>query len=127
METETKNQKNDVAPALLERVRKLFEEEVRNSKRIKLVKQRYNDKTITYADVEIYALELGQILSRAYQQVLTKDELPDGRMYWNIAERVVGSTLQHNFDLVEKLGKAVIKMMNEEVGIGINAVSADWR
>lgn len=116
--------KNDVAPELLAQVQDLFNEGVRNSKRIAIVKRRYNDGSITYADVNVYAMELGEILSAAYQQVITKDELPDGRMYWNIADRVVGETMQHCFDMVEKLAMAVIKKLNEDAGIGMNAVSA---
>lgn len=117
--------KNDVAPELLERVQELFDEGVRKSKRIRIVKQRYNDGSITYADVNVYAMELGEILSSAYKRVITKDMLPDGRMYWNIADRVVGETMQHSFDMVEKLAMAVIKKLNEDAGIGMNAVSAD--
>ena len=116
--------KNDVAPELLERVQELFDEGVRKSKRIRIVKQRYNDGSITYADVNVYAMELGEILSSAYKRVITKDMLPDGRMYWNIADRVVGETMQHCFDMVEKLAMAVIKKLNEDAGIGMNAVSA---
>lgn len=116
--------KNDVAPELLARVQELFDEGVRKSKRIRIVKQRYNDGSITYADVNVYAMELGEILSSAYKQVIAKDVLPDGRMYWNIADRVVGETMQHSFDMVEKLAMAVIKKLNEDAGIGMNAVSA---
>ena len=116
--------KNDVAPEMLAQVQELFNEGVRSSKRIGIVKQRYNDGSITYADVNVYAMELGEILSTAYQQVITKDALPDGRMYWNIADRVVGETMQHCFDMVEKLAMAVIKKLNEDAGIGMNAVSA---
>ena len=115
--------KNDVAPELLARVQELFDEGVRKSKRIRIVKQRYNDGSITYADVNVYAMELGEILSYAYKRVITKDVLPDGRMYWNIADRVVGETMQHSFDMVEKLAMAVIKKLNEDAGIGMNAVS----
>ena len=116
--------KNDVAPELLAQVQELFNEGVRSSKRIGIVKRRYNDGSITYADVNVYAMELGEILSAAYQQVITRDALPDGRMYWNIADRVVGETMQHCFDMVEKLAMAVIKKLNEDAGIGMNAVSA---
>lgn len=116
--------RHDVAPELLAQVQDLFNEGVRNSKRIAIVKRRYNDGSITYADVNVYAMELGEILSAAYQQVITKDALPDGRMYWNIADRVVGETMQHCFDMVEKLAMAVIKKLNEDAGIGMNAVSA---
>lgn len=115
----------DVAPELLEQVQAAFNDGLKKNERVKTVKQRYKNGTITYADVEVYATELGQILSQAYARVITKDVLPNGKMYWNIAERVVGTTLQHNFDLVEKLALAVIKKNNEAAGLGISAVSAD--
>lgn len=115
---------NDIVPELLERVQELYDDGIKKSDRIKTVKQRYNDGSITYADVEIYAMELGRILSLAYQKAITSDILPNGKMYWNIAERVIGKTLQQNMEKVEKLGRAVLKLQNENAGLGIKAVSS---
>ena len=48
--------------------------------------------------------------------------LPDGRMYYNIAKSVVEPLLKGNYELVTDICGEVQKQINQNVGIGINAI-----
>lgn len=69
----------DIAPELLERIRKDFLELLGDSK----VTQQ------TYVGAEEYAEQVGSALAEAFRRHLSSDVLPDGKMYWNIADRVI--------------------------------------
>ena len=101
--------KMDIAPDLLEWIRKDFLDYLGDAK---VLEQ-------TYAGAEEYAERVGSALAAAFQQNLSSDILPDGKMYWNIADRVVRPLLEEDFQLVSEAAQDVQKALNEAAGIGI--------
>ena len=69
----------DIAPELLERIRADFRALLGDAK----------PAADTYAAAADYAELVGSALAEAFRRNLTADALPDGRLYWNIADRVV--------------------------------------
>lgn len=112
------NEIEDVAPELLERVEKLFRSKYKADETIaKLLKT-----PLDYTNANDYAVKVGEILSEVYQEVFSVDVLPEGRMYWNIADRVVRPTLENNYNLVSKFSKEVQANLNQQAGIGIKPI-----
>ena len=54
-----------------------------------------------------YAELLGEVLSESFKDVLTPDALPDGKMYYNIANRTVKPLLRENFNNVNQIARSV--------------------
>lgn len=80
------------------------------------------DGRITYADANRAAREIGKALSGAYQTVLSSEVLPEGRMYYNIADRVVGSTLTEAYGDVADIAEQTQNILNRNAGVGLKAV-----
>lgn len=105
---------DDIAPGLLEKIRKDFLESLGDAAPAEQ----------TYKAAGDYAEQVRQALSQAFQRNLGSDSLPDGKMYWNIAERVVQPMLEDDYSLASDAAVAVQQALNEQAGVGIKAQRA---
>lgn len=111
----------DVAPAILEMVKNSFQDRLKKNRKIKSIAKKIEDGIATYRDADEYAVEVGDALAGAYMEI-TEDMLPDGKMYYNIADRVIRPTLEDNYEMVSESAAKVQKSLNEGARIGLNAV-----
>lgn len=113
---------NDVVPALNEEITLKFQKNMMRDRRAARVAERIQNGTAVLADGHEYAQTLGECLSNALQTTLTEENLPDGTMYYNIANRTVKPALMVNYDLVNENAAEIQKIVDN--GIGLNAVKA---
>ncbi len=73
----------------------------------------------SYEAAGAYAQRVGAALAAAFQKNLSGDALPDGRMYWNIADRVVRPLLEKDHALCAGAAAAVQAALNKAAGIGL--------
>lgn len=66
-----------------------------------------------------FAIEVGEILSSVFKNNLSSNILPDGKMYFNIAERLLENTFKNNYDLIVRYGADVQKILNQQAKIGL--------
>lgn len=112
----------DVAPALQVAIEKDFNRMLARSDKIKSITKLMESGTATYVDANDYAIEIGRILSEAFQMNLSSAVLPDGKMYFNIADRILGSTLGNNHKLISSATAQIQEGLNKAAGIGIKAL-----
>lgn len=111
----------DVAPGLLEKIRETFNRNIKSSKKIQSIYKLIQEGTATYAEAEEYAYLVGDALSQAFGNHLTAAALPDGKMYFNIADRVIRPMLHEDHDLVADAAATVQQALNQQAGIGLKA------
>ena len=99
----------DIAPELLERIRADFRALLGDAK----------PAADTYVAAADYAELVGSALAEAFRRNLTADALPDGRLYWNIADRVVRPLLEEEHLLVADASAAVQQALNQQANLGI--------
>ena len=110
----------DVAPEMLEKVQSIFDSKVSGNGKISAIyKKLESGKTIDYNDANAFAQEVGDILAFAFSKVFTPDTLPDGRMYYNIADRVVRPMLNGNYDLISGVTEQAQRTLNAAAGINL--------
>lgn len=99
----------DVAPALLAAIRAAF------------LRQLGEDGPApgSYEAAGVYADRVGAALAAAFAQQLAGDALPDGRMYWNIAVRVVKPLLEEDYARCAAAAAAVQQVLNAAAGLGL--------
>ncbi|EMF0099677.1 hypothetical protein OSF83_002528 [Enterococcus hirae] len=91
---------NDIVPALLEEIQNEFDKRTYNSKKLKKALLLLQNKKATYLDANNFAIEIGEILSDVLRTTITAEVLPDGKMYFNIADRILNPTMKKNYDLI---------------------------
>lgn len=112
---------DDVLPALLEEVQDNFGQEFGKSEVVVKALKTLEAKKATYANANDFAIEVGEILSKALTTSVTADKLPDGKMYYNIAKRLLEPVLQQNHELVADYSSKVQTILNEKAKISIAA------
>ena len=110
----------DVAPILLEQIKELYNQERTKNGLIEVVLAKIKGKEATYIEAEQYANELGGILAKAYKETFVN--LPDGKMYYNIAKRTVEPTMIGLQSDIADLTDEVQTILNEQAGLGINPI-----
>lgn len=106
----------DVVPELLKRVEIDFKKRYNEHE---LVQQSLTKDKPTYVDAHNYAVGTGESLAGAFQAQITEEDLPNGQMYYNIAERVVKSPLIHNHQLIARYTEIAQQQLNDQAGVRI--------
>lgn len=114
---------DDIVPALLESIQSQFDERTYNSAKLKKSLQALKSNKATYIDVNDFAIEVGEILADVLGTNITAEVLPDGKVYFNIADRILNPTMQKNFELVNGFARDVQTELNQAAGIKLKAQS----
>ena len=112
---------DDIVPSLLKKIKSEFEGARLDSEVLKDLLSKLHHSKASYLDANQYAIEIGEILSKALGASLTNETLPDGKMYYNIAQRVLTDVLGRNYELVSDYAEQVQKHLNSEAKIGLAA------
>lgn len=113
----------DIAPELYAKINAIFTNSLEKDKRIEKIAQKIADGTATHVDTQNYAILLGDHAAAALLEVLTPENLPEGRLWFNIAERTVRPVLENNRELVNMAASYVQEGLNKAAGIGIKPVT----
>lgn len=109
----------DIVPSLLKKIKSEFEGARLDSEVLKDLLSKLHHSKASYLDANQYAIEIGEILSKTLGASLTNETLPDGKMYYNIAQRVLTDVLGRNHELVSDYTEQVQKNLNSEAKIGL--------
>ena len=115
----------DIVPELLERIQNEFKNKTSKSEILKKKILALKDKKVTHKDSNDFAIELGEILAKVFQDEITENLLPDNKMYYNIAKRLIEPNLIKNYDLVSDYSKNVQEILNKESKISIKAIKPE--
>lgn len=116
----------DVVPGLLEDIQSRFRTNMNKSQPLQRVRQRMEAGTATLRDVHTYTENVGHALSDAMRGALTPDKLPDGRMWYNIADRTLGPMVRQSYDMSNQVATEILEARDRAEGLGLNAVTADY-
>lgn len=111
----------DIVPSLLKKIKSEFEGARLDSEVLKDLLSKLHHSKASYLDANQYAIEIGEKLSKILGDSLTNETLPDGKMYYNIAQRVLTDVLGRNYELVSDYAEQVQKNLNSEAKIGLAA------
>ena len=82
--------------------------------------------TAGYPDAERAAYQIGRDLSRAFTGSIRADELPDGHMPQNVAEKLLLPMLREDHRLVSGLTERVQTALNQAAGIGLQVQTVEF-
>lgn len=112
----------DIAPDMLEAIRTQFSYRMQTDPLIKRLRGVFEVGGGTYEQVNEFAIRAGEILSGAYKMYISEAELPGGRMWYNIADKVLRPTLRNNYQIVADAAERVQSSLNASAGVGIKAI-----
>lgn len=115
-------EKEDIVPELLENIREEFQKNFGASEKIRDLYKKIQDGSATYKDAYEFAEYTGTILAQSFEKHLSSSILPEGKMYYNIADRILHDTLKENYDLITDVTSKIQKSLNKNAGIGIKPI-----
>ena len=113
------NDEIDILPKLLQEVKNEFELAYGESEIIRNAFATLEAQKATYKTANEFAIEIGEILSKALGASISADKLPNGKMYYNIAQRLLTDVLGRNHELVSGYASDVQKNLNDKAKIGL--------
>ena len=116
----------DVVPQLNERIAVSYTKYSMRDRELSRITNKIRDGTATLKDGHEYSKRVGQHLSEALLENLTEDALPDGRLYYNIANRTVLPHLIDNYELVNEINAAIQEEIDKAQNIGVKAVKPEF-
>lgn len=114
----------DIVPELYEKLHAEFEQNIKRNQRIQSFLKK-GDKA-SQKEVSLYSAELGGCVSDALGTVLTEDNLPNGKLYWNIAQRTIIPLLKEAYEMVMAAAEAVQKREDKALGINIRPIRPEF-
>lgn len=115
----------DIVPGLLKLIESEFDSKIFDSNKIKQAVKRLGEKQATYKDANEFAIEVGEILSQVFKERITVDMLPDGKMYYNIADRILNPTMSKNHELISGYAADVQTELNRNAGLRIKGLKPE--
>ena len=113
---------DDIAPELLKKIRDDFDKQYNSNDTVKRIAEKITSGKATYEDAYDYAYEVGEMLSKSYLNNLSSDVLPDGKMYYNIAQKILDPTMKNNYALITDATGQIQTLLNDQANLGIKAI-----
>lgn len=108
----------DVAPELYDDIQMRYARKLRDDNKLISLAKKIKQGQGTQVDLDEITERLGRHASSAMREVLTANNLPDGKMYWNIAEKTVKPSLERVYDEVNHY--ASMSQRTADVKHGVN-------
>lgn len=111
----------DIVPELLDLLEKEFNLKIKNDKLVLKLIEALEVNKATFKEANEYAIKLGELLAKVFEENLSAEILPDERMYYNIAERILNTTLENNYEKISNYAIKVAESLNLQAGIGLKS------
>lgn len=113
----------DIAPELYAKIEADFDKSVKGDTVIKqLVNKLNKGKPLSNGDFTTVASRLGKHASDAFHTYLTVDALPEGQMFWNIADRTVRPIMNKIYETENGLQILSQHIKDKAAGVNISIV-----
>lgn len=115
----------DIVPELLEKIRRDFDTSIRNNKKLLSIHEAIEEGSATYEQAYEYAQQVGEALANSFEKNISSEVLPDGHMYFNIADRILNTTLESNHVLVVAIAVEIQEILNRKAGLGLKGIEPE--
>lgn len=107
---------NDIVPEILENLLNAFDRKMQSDPEIRRIRKAVSEKTAQSVDSERFSVRAGEILSEAFSECVDAQELPNGKMYYNIASRLIDPSAKSLHGYVSKTAADIIGIQNTQAG-----------
>ena len=80
----------------------------------------------SYEEAYKYATKIGDALANSFGVNITSEILPDGKLYYNIADKVVCPMLEAEYELSSAAAVSAQRSANKAAGVGIKPQAAEF-
>lgn len=114
----------DIGAELLGKIRAEFQNSCKADKYIQSVLKKIEGGTAKMEEVALLSKQLGFRVSQAIGAHVNVAALPDGKMYYNIADTILTGVLKDNYDIINSAATECQKALDNQAGINITPQQA---
>lgn len=114
----------DIGAELLGKIRAEFQNSCKADKYIQSVLKKIEGGTAKMEEVALLSKQLGFRVSQAIGAHVNVAALPDGKMYYNIADTILTGVLKDNYDVINSAAAECQKALDSQTGINITPQQA---
>lgn len=114
----------DIGAELLEKIRAEFQKSCKADKYIQSVLKKIEGGTAKMEEVALLSKQLGFRVSQAIGAHVNVAALPDGKLYYNIADTILSGVLKDNYDIINSAAAECQKALDSQAGINIRPQQA---
>lgn len=114
----------DIGAELLGKIRAEFQNSCKADKYIQSVLKKIEGGTAKMEEVALLSKQLGFRVSQAIGTHVNVAALPDGKMYYNIADTILTGVLKDNYDVINSAAAECQKALDSQTGINITPQQA---
>lgn len=114
----------DIGAELLGKIRAEFQKTCKADKYIQSVLKKIDGGTAKMEEVAMLSKQLGFRASQAIGAHVNVAALPDGKMYYNIADTILTGVLKDNYDVINSAAAECQKALDSQTGINITPQQA---
>lgn len=116
----------DIGAELLEKIRAEFQKTCKADKYIQSVLKKIEGGTAKMEEVALLSKQLGLRTSQAIGAYVNAGALPDGKMYYNIADTILSGVLKDNYDIINSAAAECQKALDRKADINIRPQQAEF-
>ncbi|MBR6326294.1 MAG: hypothetical protein IKR61_05760, partial [Lachnospiraceae bacterium] len=117
----------DLARELVGAVQKAFAKNCSSDIVITGIERTLRKNGVSYKEAEEYAARLGELLAQAYQETITTDMLPEGKLDADLAEALIRPLLTKNYKDAARVAAEVQTRLNRAAGLGLKGLQPEQR
>lgn len=114
----------DIGAELLGKIRAEFQKTCKADKYIQSVLKKIEGGTAKMEEVALLSKQLGFRVSQTIGTHVNVAALPDGKMYYNIADTILTGVLKDNYDVINSAAAECQKALDSQTGINITPQQA---
>lgn len=109
----------DIVPRMLADFEEDFRKSFQTDSILKSLYAKISSGRASQEDAQKFVIELGRLTADVFHRNVNAEDLPDGKLYYNIANRIIPPILEQNYGITCEVMAQVIEAQNRQAGIGI--------
>lgn len=109
----------DIAPELYKKIEADFNAAVKSDSTIKTITAKLNKRPLTHNELTTISTRLGDHASAALKKTLVVENLPDGKLYWNIADRTIRPVMEQVYSISNSVQMLSQRVADQAAGVNI--------
>nr|DAU20894.1 MAG TPA: hypothetical protein [Caudoviricetes sp.] len=113
---------NDIVPELLEKIKEDFFKAAESNAQLERLLLLLQNGEATFLDAHEFSTILGKLIAKSLKDNISSAVLPEGKMHYNIAERILNDILGTNHNMVSSYSDRVQNVLNQKADIFLNSI-----
>ena len=116
----------DIGAELLEKIRAYFKKKCQGDAFIQSVLGKVAAGTAQMEEISLLSQSIGFRASQAISEFVNVAALPDGKMYYNIADTILSGVLKDNYEIINSAAAECQRALDRKMGINIEPQRAPY-